>query len=336
MRSKKLLSFFLAVAAVICLAGIFLIGKDMSRKSNLSEPEASSVQPSITPQPTATPEPAATPQPEPTSVPAAVKTEQTVTPDGNAVTSQNSILIDLSTNTIVAEKDSQERISPASMTKILTILVAAEHMGSPDDMVTITSDMTGYCLTNGCSAAGFVDGETVPVRDLFYGTILPSGGEAAAALAIYTAGSLEAFTDLMNEKLGELGLSDSAHFTNCVGIYDENHYCTAYDMAMILKAAVENDFCREMLSAKVYTTTATEKNPQGIILSNWFLRRIEDKDCGGQVVCAKTGYVQQSGDCAASYEISPSGKPYICVTVNAHSSWRCIYDHVAMYKQYAS
>ncbi|MDY4692515.1 MAG: hypothetical protein SO401_02945, partial [Blautia sp.] len=158
MRSKKLLSFFLAVAAVICLAGIFLIGKDMSRKSNLSEPEASSVQPSITPQPTATPEPAATPQPEPTSVPAAVKTEQTVTPDGNAVTSQNSILIDLSTNTIVAEKDSQERISPASMTKILTILVAAEHMGSPDDMVTITSDMTGYCLTNGCSAAGFVDG----------------------------------------------------------------------------------------------------------------------------------------------------------------------------------
>ena len=161
-----------------------------------------------------------------------------------------------------------------------------------------------------------MEGEEVPIRDLFYGTILPSGGESAVALATCAAGSQGYFVDLMNAKLEELGLSDTAHVTNCVGLYDENHYCTAYDMAMIMKAAVENDWCREVLSTKVHTTLATPQNPEGLILSNWFLRRIEDKDCGGEVLCAKTGYVEQSGDCAASYGISASGKPYICVSVN--------------------
>ena len=70
-------------------------------------------------------------------------------------------------------------------------------------------------------------------------------------------------------------------------------------------------------------------------MSNWFLRRIEDKDCGGEVLGAKTGFVNQSGSCAASYGVSASGTPYICVTANAHSSWRCIYDQVEIYKNYA-
>ena len=251
------------------------------------------------------------------------------------VASTISLLMDVSSNTILNGKDVETRIYPASMTKILTVLVAAEHVTNLDDTFTMTSDITGYCLTNGCSAAGFVGGEVIPVRDLFYGTILPSGGEAAVGLATYVAGSHEAFVELMNAKLAELGLSATTHMTNCVGIFDENHYSTALDIAMILKAAVENDFCREVLSTKVYTTAVTEQNPEGIILSNWFLRRIEDKDCGGQVLCAKTGFVAQSGDCAASYGISAAGKPYICVTVNTYSSWRCIYDHVAMYKLYA-
>lgn len=261
--------------------------------------------------------------------------ENTVVPPETEVLSTNSLLIDLSTDTIIAAKEADTRIYPASMTKILTVLVAAEHVTNLDDTFTMTSDITGYCLTNGCSAAGFVGGETIPVRDLFYGTILPSGGEAAVGLATYVAGSQEAFVELMNAKLEELGLSDTAHFTNCVGIYDDQHYCTVMDMAMILKAAVENDWCREVLSCHVYTTKSTEQNPEGIVLSNWFLRRIEDKDCGGEVLCAKTGFVAQSGDCAASYEISAGGKPYICVTVNTYSSWRCIYDHVAMYRMYA-
>lgn len=257
---------------------------------------------------------------------------------GEDVISQHAILINESTNEIIVQKDAQTIVSPASMTKILTVLVAAEHLESMDaldDDVTITLEMTDFAYRNGCSIAGFKNDEVVKVRDLFYGTILPSGGDAAMGLAIYTAGSHEAFVDMMNEKLEELGLSETAHFTNCVGLYDENHYCTVYDMAMILKAAVQNDWCRDVLSMHKYVTTATEQNPEGNIISNWFLRRIEDKETGGLVLCAKTGFVNQSGSCAASYQISNSGTPYICVTTNSTSSWQCIYDHVAIYEQFA-
>ena len=132
------------------------------------------------------------------------------------------------------------------MTKLLTILVAAEHISEEqlDDTFTMTIDITDYSYVNDCSNVGFLVDEKVPVRDLFYGTILPSGGDAAVGLATYVAGSHEAFVDMMNEKLEELGISESAHFTNCVGLYDVNHYCTIYDMAIIMKAALQNELCR--------------------------------------------------------------------------------------------
>ena len=264
----------------------------------------------------------------------AKETDSTTYLGSDSVQSSYALLVDLDDNTIVSQKGAYDRISPASMTKILTVLVAAEHVTDLDDTFTITKEITDFSYSHDCSAVGFLDEETVTVRDLLYGTILPSGGDAAAGLACYVAGSMDAFVDMMNEKLAELGLSDTAHFTNCVGLYDENHYCSIYDMAMILKAAVENDLAREVLTAHTYTTSATEQHPEGITISNWFLRRIEDKDTKGTVVCAKTGFVAQSGNCAASYEETVSGKHYICVTANAHSSWRCIYDHVAVYQEY--
>lgn len=253
---------------------------------------------------------------------------------GDDVVSSNAVLIDLDSGKVVAQKDATTRINPASMTKILTLLVAAEHITDLDDTVTITIDVTDYSYANDCSAVGFSENEVVTIRDLMYGTILPSGADAAAALAIYVAGSLDAFADLMNEKLEELGLSSTTHFTNCVGLYDANHYSTVYDMAMILKAAEENTLCREVLSTRIYTTSATTEHPEGIEISNWFLRRIEDKDTHGQVAGAKTGFVNQSGSCAASYSISNDGGHYICVTAGSTSSWRCIYDHVAIYQRF--
>ena len=99
---------------------------------------------------------------------------------------------------------------------------------------------------------GWQIGDTPTIRSLLYGTILPSGADAAQALAIYTAGSEEAFVELMNKKLAELGISDTAHFTNAVGAYDEDHYCTALDMATILRAAIDNELCREVLSCHYY------------------------------------------------------------------------------------
>ncbi|MGN1181150.1 MAG: D-alanyl-D-alanine carboxypeptidase family protein [Suilimivivens sp.] len=257
---------------------------------------------------------------------------------GEDVVSKHAIFIDLSSDTILAQRDASSIINPASMTKILTVLVAAENIEEKnlDDTFTITIDITDYSYRNDCSAVGFAQDETVTVRDLFYGTILPSGADAALGLATYVAGSQEDFVVLMNEKLDELGLSKTAHFTNCVGLYEENHYCTLYDMAMILEAAVDNELCREVLSAHTYTTSSTYQHPDGITISNWFLRRIEDKDTGGEVICGKTGYVVQSGNCAASYGIDDTGNGYICVTADSTSSWRCIYDHVALYKQFAA
>lgn len=263
----------------------------------------------------------------------AVADEMTAWPN-QEVLSENSIFIDVETGRIMGQRDAGARISPASMTKILTVLVAAEHITDPDDTFEITLDITDYSFVNKCSNAGFGVGENVTVRDLFYGTVLPSGADAALGLAVYVAGSQEAFVELMNEKIDELGLSRTSHFTNCVGLYDENHYSTVYDIAVMLKAAYDNSFCREVLGAHTYTTSATEQHPDGITLSNWFLRRIEDKDTHGEVLCAKTGFVVQSGSCAASLSVGNDGKEYICVTAHANSSWLCIYDHVALCQQF--
>ncbi len=252
------------------------------------------------------------------------------------VVSTNAILVDAGTDTIVASKGANERICPASMTKVLTVLVAAEQIKEADldNAFTMTTGITDYAYVNDCSSVGFLDGEKVTVRDLFYGTVLASGADAAVGLATYIAGSPEAFVDMMNEKLVQMGLSDSAHFTNCVGLYDEEHYCTVYDMAVMMKAAMENELCREFLSAHTYTTTSTVEHPDGIDISNWFLRRVEDKDTGGEVLGAKTGYVVQSKNCAVSYGVFGEGAAYICVTAGSTSSWRCIYDHVEIYNRY--
>ena len=100
---------------------------------------------------------------------------------------------------------------------------------------------------------------------------------------------------------------------------------------------MENELCREVLDARTYETAPTQEHPEGQILSNWFLRRIEDKDTGDvEVIGAKTGYVMQSGNCAASCGRDRDGNEYICVTGNAYSSWRAIYDHVELYKTYCN
>ncbi len=263
----------------------------------------------------------------------AVADEQTKVLSDELV-STNGVFIDVAAGKILAQKDAQMRIAPASMTKILTVLVAAEHITDLEDTVEITREITDYGYSRGCSSAGFEIGETVTIRDLFYGTVLPSGADAALALAVYVSGSQEAFVALMNEKIDALGLSETTHFTNCVGVHEDAHYSTVYDIAVILKAAADNSFCREVLGTRRYTTSVTEKHEEGLNLSNLFLRRIEDKDTHGEVLCAKTGFVDQSGNCAASLGIDKNGNEYICVTVNALNKWRCIEDHAALYQQF--
>ena len=342
-KRRRMIVLLLCLVVVFALSGVVL-AKIVKNKKEI-EPTAQEKREDIKTEVIKTPDPEssnaeneeAKEEKQPETVAYTFKeTENTKGLYSDAVISTHALLINESTDTIVAWKGARERISPASMTKVLTLLVAAEHVSEQqlDDTFTMTIDITDYSYVNDCSNVGFLVDEKIPVIDLFYGTILPSGGDAAVGLATYVAGSHEAFVDLMNRKLEALGLSDSAHFTNCVGLYDDDHYCTIYDMAVIMKAALQNELCRKVLAEKCYTTTPTEQHPEGIIISNWFLRRIEDKETGGEVLGAKTGYVNESGSCAVSYQVADDGTPYICVTAGSSSSWRCIYDHVEIYNQY--
>lgn len=253
---------------------------------------------------------------------------------GDNILSGYGIIIDVESGEVLAQKEGWSRINPASMTKIMTVLVAAEHITDLEDTFTMTIDITDYSYVNDCSSVGFEVGEEIPLQDLFYGTVLPSGADAALGLAVYVAGSQEAFVDMMNAKLEELGLSETTHFTNCIGLYDPDHYSTPYDMAVILKEAADNELCRKVLSEHHYVTTPTAEHPEGIDISNWFLRRIEDRDTHGEVLCAKTGYVVQSKNCAASLAADHDGREYICVTAGSTSVWTCIKDHVELYQKY--
>lgn len=324
-RLRQLKLFLSAVVLVLILVILLLFfGKR-------PEPEPESVPETSTP----TVEPAALLD-EPDAPYSASETPATVQL-GDGIDSSYAVLIDLQSDTILAEKGAHTVISPASMTKIMTLLVAAEHVTNLDDTFTMTIDITDYCYVNGCSVVGLDVGETVSIRELLYGTILPSGADASLGLAFYLAGSHEAFVEMMNQKAEELGIAETTHFTNCVGIYDEAHTSTVYDMAVILKAAMDNDLCREILRARTYETAPTPEHPDGQILSNWFLRRIEDHvPSTFEVIGAKTGYVVQSGSCAASCGEDSDGNLYICVTGDAGSSWRCIFDHVALYEEYCT
>ena len=253
------------------------------------------------------------------------------------IQSEYAVLVDLDAGTMIAEKNSAAIINPASMTKILTLLVAAENISGTEGTFTMTREIADYCYSNECSVVGYEVGEQIPIIELFYGCILCSGADACLALAELTSGSHDAFVESMNVKVQELGLSETMHFTNCVGIYNENHHCTVKDMALLMKAVIENSFCKEILSTAVYTSEPTDEHPDGQILSNWFLRRIEDQDTGGITVsCGKTGYVPESGNCAVSYGETSTGSGYICVTGNGSSSWQVIYDHVALYQNYCA
>lgn len=329
-QRRKLLLRLLPVAALLLAVGGFGISWALGHGGEEPPEGGDPVGEELTAAPQQTPDPEEV-APEP---PYSLSADQDTRQLGEELNSQYAILIDLENDRIAAQKSADVVVSPASMTKIMTVLVAAEAITDASqlqDTVTIDLEITDYSYVNGCSTAGFLLGEAVPVEELFYGTILPSGGDAALALARYIAGSQEDFVQLMNRKAEALGLGDTARFANCVGLYDENNVCTVYDMALILKAALDNDLCRQVLTARTRQIPANDEHPDGMLLSNWFLRRIEDHVSEGvEVLGAKTGYVVQSGNCAASYA-RVDGREYICVTADAPGSWACIRDHVAIY-----
>ena len=306
-----------------------------------SEPEAAvpeepvqEPEPEPLPEPEAEPEPEPEPEPEQPALTLAQASENTRTLDLELYSS-SAVLVDVQSGTVLAEKGMDEKIYPASMTKVMTLLVAAENLPDLDATFTMTQAIIDPLYLAGASMAGYVNGETVTMRDLLYGAVVPSGAEATEALAQAVAGSEEAFVAMMNEKAAALGLTNT-HFMNTSGLHDENHYSTVREIALILQAALENETCTEILSAENYRASETEQHPDGLAMTNKFLYRVHHEYAlnGAEITAAKTGYTAEAMNCCASAGKTPDGRSVICVTANAWTGDFCIEDHIALYTKY--
>mgnify|MGYP000514852139 FL=1 len=290
--------------------------------------------PAPEPLPEPEPEPKPEPEPEQPALTLAQASEETKTLDLELYSS-SAVLVDVQTGAVLAEKNMDEKIYPASMTKVMTLLVAAENLPDLDAAFTMTQAIIDPLYLAGASMAGYVNGETVTMRDLLYGAVVPSGAEATEALAQAVAGGEEAFVAMMNEKAAALGLTNT-HFMNTSGLHDENHYSTVREIALILQAAMENETCAEILSAENYRASETEQHPDGLAMTNKFLYRVHHEYAlgGAEITAAKTGYTAEAMNCCASAGKTPDGRSVICVTANAWTGEFCIEDHIALYTKY--
>lgn len=244
------------------------------------------------------------------------------------------IVVNCETNKVVAARSATERCYPASTTKIMTVLTACDYLDN-NKSFTYSYEITDPFFEQGATMAGFADGETASMTDMLYGAILPSGADATQGLAISIAGSEEEFVKLMNKKAKELGLKNT-NFTNASGLFDHNHYTTAEDMAVIIRAAMKNNLCKEILSTYQYTTASTVQHPDGIPLtSTLFSYMYGTEPEGSDILGGKTGYVSESGYCIASFGKSDNGTEYVCVTLKGVSLWPTVYDQIDLYTRYA-
>lgn len=251
------------------------------------------------------------------------------------IVAESIIVVNCDSNKVVAARNAQTRCYPASTTKIMTILTAVDYITDYNDTFTFSYEVIDPLYIQQATLAGFDNGEAVSMTNMLYGAILPSGADATAGLAIKIAGSEEEFAKLMNKKAKELGLKNT-NFTNASGLFDKNHYTTAEDMAVIIRAAMKNEVCREVLSTYQYTTPSTPQNPEGILLtSTLFSHMYGTEPEGSDILGGKTGFVNESGYCIASFGVSDAGTEYVCVTLKGAGLWPSIYDQINLYTKYA-
>ena len=246
------------------------------------------------------------------------------------------IIIETATGRAVAARNPHTRFYPASTTKIMTLLVACENIKNYEDTFTMNLEITDPLYVAEASVAGFLNGEEITMTDLLYGLILPSGADAAIALAEKISGGEAEFVKLMNKKAEELGLTDT-HFVNTSGLYDSEHYTTAYDMAVILETALQNPVCKKVLSTYRYTTSKTPQHPEGIELSaTLFDYMYGTEPETATVLGGKTGFVNESGYCIASYgKSNETDNEYIVLTLKNSSRWPAVHGQIDLYKQFA-
>lgn len=229
------------------------------------------------------------------------------------------VLIDLSDNKIIGEHNSQEKIYPASLTKIMTAILAVENTDNLEETVVMPESIYNKLYLEGASMAGFEPGEEVRLKDLLYGVLLPSGAECCVTFAERIAGSEEAFVEMMNQKAQELGMNRT-HFCNSTGLQDKNHFSTVEDMAVLLGYALQNDAFRTVFVSERYSTGPTGYHPEGITFHSTMFKELDSAEIsGGIILGGKTGYTEEAGLCLASVaEIG--GKEYMLVTAGAEGS----------------
>ena len=247
------------------------------------------------------------------------------------ITSNNAVLYNMNEDSILYEKNKDEEVSIASLTKIMTSIVALENINNLDDKVVLTKeDFYGLVEAN-AAVAGFRVGEEVTYRDLLYGLMLPSGADAAQALMRTVSGSEEEFINLMNKKSSDLGLKHS-HFVNPTGLDIDNHYSSVYDVATIFKYALENEEFKKLITTSTYTTSNSRLTFRSTIskaISNYNLSM--DYVLGG-----KTGTTDNAGLCLATIA-EKDGVNFLLVTAKAPYSKvipNNYNDHIKIYEYF--
>lgn len=226
------------------------------------------------------------------------------------------ILVDLESGEVLSERNARDRIYPASLTKIMTAVLAIENTENMDEVITLSPDIFQNLYEENASVAGFEPEEAVRLRDLLYGILLPSGAECCLAFADKVAGSEEDFVELMNRKAESLGM-ENTHFCNATGLQNPDHYSTAKDISVLLQYALKNESFKEAFTCRSYTTTSSRQHPDGITFYSTMFEKMDDAEVtGGEILGGKTGYTTQAGLCLASLA-RLGGKEYILVTAKA-------------------
>lgn len=236
-----------------------------------------------------------------------------------SVSAQKAILMDQETGRILYEKDAHTQSRIASITKIMTAILAVES-GKLDQEVTVSSNAAG---TEG-SSLYLKAGEKIKLEDLVYGLMLRSGNDGAVAIAEFVGGSLDGFVYMMNEKAKEIGM-ENTHFSNPHGLDDhEDHYSTAYDMAVLARYSMGNDRYKEIAGTKVHTApNPDEKWDRKWKNKNRLLTELYKYSTGG-----KTGYTKLAKRTLVS-TASKDGENLIAVTLNGPDDWN---DHIGMFE----
>ena len=247
-----------------------------------------------------------------------VVTDESVFSD-TSITSEAAALFNITDGEVLYSKQAFERLNPASITKVMTALVAVKY-GNLQDLVTVTED--AVVTESGATLCDIHPGDVLTMEQLLYGLMLPSGNDAGIAIAVHMAGSVEAFSDLMNEEARKLGATNT-HFTNPHGLTDPEHYTTAYDLYLIFNEALKYEKFREITGTTSYVANYQDKDGNSISKTweggNWYMSGNRETPEGLNVFGGKTGTTQAAGYCLIMSTRDEKGKEYISVVLKAGS-----------------